>query len=64
MSTKIKAKKDMFNNGKCFSAGNEYIVNKEVSSRAGLYECATTNDLKENHLIGNWWRNFEIVNKK
>ncbi len=63
MGTIIKAKKDLFNHGKCFSAGNEYIVNKEVSSRAGLYECMTTNDLKENHLIGGWWRYFEIVKK-
>lgn len=61
MKTTIKAKKDLFNGGKCFTKGSEYTVNKEVSIEAGLMECMTTNDMGEPHLIGSFWRNFKIV---
>lgn len=62
--TTIRAKKDLFNNGKCFTKGSTYIVKKHVSNQSELIDVATTNDLGEYHVIGNWWRNFTIVNSK
>lgn len=62
MNTTIKAKKDMHNNGKCFTKGRTYKVIGEVKTEAGLMERMTTNDLQEAHIIGAWWRNFEIIN--
>lgn len=59
--TTIKAKKDLYNRGKCFTKGKTYVVRKNVSTEAGLMEAATTNDLGEYHVIGSWWRNFTIV---
>lgn len=59
--TTIKAKKDLYNNGKCFTKGQEYTVNKDVKTEAGLMEATTTNDQGESHIIGSWWRDFKIV---
>ena len=61
MKTQIKAKKDLYNNGKCFTKGKIYEVNK-VNTEAGLMERTATNDQDEPHLIGSWWRYFGIVN--
>ena len=58
---KIKAKKDLFNHGLCFTKGNIYFINSEVKNSAGLMEKKTVNDQGENHLIGSWWRNFELA---
>lgn len=60
-TTTIKAKKDLFNMGKCFTKGKEYTVNKKVELEASLMECRTTNDKGEKHVIGSFWRDFEIV---
>lgn len=59
--TTIKAKKDLYNGGKCFTKDSEYIVNKIVKTEAGLMDCDTINDQNERHCIGSWWRDFEIV---
>lgn len=62
MVTIIKAKKDLYNNGKCFTKGREYIIkNRQVSTAAGLMEVMTNNDLNEDHIIGSFWRNFKIL---
>jgi len=63
-TTTIRAKKDLYNNGKCFTKGREYklVGGRIVKTEAGLMEAMTTNDNKEAHIIGSWWRNFEIVN--
>ena len=59
--TTIKAKKDLYNGGKCFTKGKEYTINSVIKSEAGLMEAQTINDLNEPHLIGSWWRNFTII---
>lgn len=62
-TTTIKAKKDLYNGGKCFTKGKEYTVfswNK-ITTEAGLMEARTTNDQNEPHLIGGWWREFKII---
>jgi len=56
----IKAKKDMFNKGKCFTKGQIYSVS-HTNNLAGLIERTTTNDQGELHIIGSWWRNFKII---
>lgn len=61
MKTKIRAKKDLYNKGKCFTKGREYEVEKEIRIEPSLMECTTTNDQGEKHLIGSWWREFKIV---
>jgi hypothetical protein len=60
-TTTIKAKKDLYNSGKCFTKGKEYTVNTAVRTPAGLMERMTTNDQGQPHIIGAWWRNFVIV---
>lgn len=62
MATQIKAKKDLYNNGKCFTKGKVYEVKKDVSLTSSLMDCTTVNDLEEPHYIGSWWREFTIVN--
>lgn len=67
MSTRIKAKKDLFNGGQCFTKGRIYTTlgtYKEYLSEASLMEAQTTNDQGEPHIIGSWWRNFSIVKSK
>lgn len=59
--TTIKATKDLYNAGKCFTKGKTYKVNKQVKTEAGLMEAQTINDQQEPHLIGSWWKHFKIV---
>lgn len=61
--TTIKATKNLYNNGKCFTKGKEYklIGDRVVKTEAGLMEAMTINDQNEPHIIGNFWRNFKIV---
>lgn len=61
MTTRIKAKKDLFNAGKCFTKGDVYIVQGNVTSEAGLMDKQTINDLDQPHIIGSWWKEFKIV---
>lgn len=55
----IKAKKDLYNNGLCFSKGKIYPIDPSVSTLAGLMERQVINDLGEKHNIGSWWRDFK-----
>jgi len=59
---KIKAKKDLYNGGKCFTKGKIYEV-APVNNTAGLMERTITNDQGQPHIIGSFWRNFEIINQ-
>jgi len=59
--TTIQAKKDLYNNGKCFSEGKKYTVSVDVKTEAGLMERSVINDLNEVHTIGGWWREFVII---
>lgn len=61
MNTIIKAKKDLYNRGKCFTKGKEYLVQKILKNEAGLIETQVINDMNEAHIIGSWWKDFEIV---
>lgn len=58
--TTIKAKKNMYNRGLCFTKGKTYEVSK-IKTEASLIDAMVTNDLGEPHIIGQWWRNFTIV---
>lgn len=65
---RIKATKDMFNAGKCFTKGETYeIINMHQTHtpkvNAGLIDKQVINDQGEKHLIGSWWRNFKLINK-
>lgn len=59
----IKAKKDLYNQGKCFTKDREYTfaTNKQIVNTYSLMECMVTNDLNEPHLIGQWHKDFEIL---
>jgi len=61
MYTKIKAKKDLYNLGKCFTKGRTYELKNPIESVAALMEVTVTNDLGQRHTIGSWWRNFSLV---
>ena len=62
--TTIRAKKDLYNGGKCFTKGREYTITgwNKIKTKAGLMEAQTTNDQNEPHIIGSWWREFTIIN--
>lgn len=62
----IKAKKNLFNNGKCFTKGKIYTVesSRTINVEASLMEVTAINDLGEKHLIGSWWKNFELIKDK
>jgi len=62
MKTTIKATKNLFNHGQCFTKGHLYEVDGLVKTAAGLMDRQATNDLGEPHQIGTWWRNFTIIN--
>lgn len=59
--TTIKAKKDLYNKGKCFTEGRTYTVNADVKTEAGLMDKQVINDMGERHGIGPWWREFKII---
>lgn len=61
MYTKIKAKKDLYNFGKCFTKGKVYELTTPVVNSAGLMEKLVTNDQNQPHIIGGFWRNFELL---
>lgn len=60
MNTTIIAKKDLYNAGKCFTKGKEYEVPRPLYNTASLMEVTITNDQGQPHIIGGWWRDFEI----
>ncbi len=57
----VKAKKDLYNSGKCFTKGREYEIEGNVYNQASLMDLATINDQGDRHIIGSWWRDFKIV---
>ena len=59
--TQIKAKKDLYNHGKCFTKGEIYTIGKPIYMESSLMDCVTLNDQGEKHTIGSWWRNFKII---
>lgn len=59
--TTIKAKKDLFNGGKCFTKDKEYYVDARITRTSSLMEKEVLNDQGQKHNIGSWWRDFEIV---
>jgi hypothetical protein len=61
MATIIKAKKDLYNGGRCFTKGKTYTTNRNVSTEAGLMDAQVKNDMNQDHIIGSWWREFTIV---
>lgn len=58
----IRAKNDLFNAGQCFTKGKCYEVetSRVLTTNASLMETHTYNDQREMHLIGSWWREFDI----
>ena len=62
MATVIRANKNLFNDGQCFTKGMEYeVVSAECSNTASLIDATVINDQNERHIIGSWWRDFKIV---
>lgn len=64
MSTTIRAKKDLYNKGKCFTKNKTYIIKRDIISQSSLIDISIINDLGEPHIIGQWWRDFEIVEEE
>lgn len=62
MEYRIKAKKDLFNDGQCFTKDKVYTVEtgRRLTTLASLMEVDTINDQGEKHTIGGWWREFEL----
>jgi hypothetical protein len=62
MEYRIRAKNDLFNNGQCFTKDKIYTVetSRSIFTNASLMDMKTTNDLNEKHLIGSWWREFDL----
>lgn len=57
----IRATKNLFNRGKCFTKGKTYQIRRDVKNTYELFDCMTTNDMDEVHIIGTWWKYFELV---
>ncbi len=62
MKTLIRAKKNLFNAGQCFTKDKVYEIPKQIKDEYSLFDIQITNDLGEPHLIGSFWRDFEIIN--
>jgi hypothetical protein len=61
VTTEVRAKKDLYNGGKCFTEGRSYYFEGQVKSQADLMNKKLINDLSEPHTIGIWYKDFEIV---
>jgi hypothetical protein len=61
MYTKIKANKDLYNGGKCFTKGKTYQLRSPIKIIAEILGKQVTNDLGEPQVIGTWYRNFSLV---
>lgn len=59
----IRAKKDLYNQGKCFTKNREYTfdTSRNIVNTYSLMEVMITNDLGEPHLIGHWHKDFDII---
>lgn len=62
-TAKIRAKKDLYNGGKCFTKNHEYIatLNRPINMESSLLEAKAVNNMGQTHIIGSWWRNFELI---
>jgi hypothetical protein len=60
---KIRAKKNLYSFGLCFKKGEEYEIPDQgtVLSLPGLMDVRVINRLGQPHIIGSWWRHFELV---
>lgn len=62
MKTIIKAKRNLYNDGLCFTEGKTYVVmNKYITEQHSLIDTVVINDLDEPHQIGLWYMEFEIL---
>lgn len=61
--TVIRCNKDLYNDGKCFTKGKTYLVQRFIKSASGLMEAQVINDQLQAHNIGSWWRHFDIVSQ-
>lgn len=61
-SYRIKAKNDLHNKGQVFTKDKIYEIetSRPVLVNASLMDMITINDKGEKHLIGSWWREFDI----
>jgi len=64
MKTTIKAKKNLYNRGKCFTKEKEYSVDGLVKTESELAYARTVNDQSQPHIIGSWWKDFVIVSNQ
>lgn len=60
-NTKIRCKKNLHNMGLCFSKGTVYECDFYIRSEHQLIDKMIWNDLKQPHIIGMWYKYFEIV---
>lgn len=61
--TKIKAKKDLYNGGKCFTKGEIYDLSNPIHVFHVLMNTSAINDMGERHTIGLWYRHFSLIKK-
>ena len=62
MYTQITAKKDLYNNGLCFTKGKTYDLPRPVSKLVELMDnTQVINDLGQSHLIGVWYKDFKLT---
>lgn len=64
MATVIRALKDLHNEGKCFSRGKDYTVDKDIHELHQLMNVTVINDNGQPHTISTWYKHFEIVPSK
>lgn len=59
---RIRAKKDLLNNGQCFTKDKIYEVEtwRTITTTASLMDVAVINDQGQKHTLSSWWRDFEL----
>lgn len=62
--TQVRAKRDLYNKGKCFTKDKIYVYDGRIDVLPSLMEKTLINDLGERHIIGSWWREFELVKEE
>jgi hypothetical protein len=61
LTNTIKAKIDLFNDGKCFTKGKYYQLLRPIGQRHELMNAMAINDLGQSHQIGLWYKHFTLV---
>ena len=59
--TIIKAKKDLYNGGLCFTKNKEYKVNVPITNLASLINLTVVNNLGQRHCVGMWYKHFKNI---